>query len=73
MFVRGTSAIWRDINADKFVEFKVMVGHNHTALGGTLCKLGVRPEEWSDKFSPIHNTGSNWPADFFIAEMHQGV
>ena len=50
MFARGTNAIWRDINPDKFVEFKVMVGHNRKALAGMLCKLGVKPDAWSDKF-----------------------
>ena len=71
-FAKSTEDMWNDMSAEKFADFKVMVEANHGAIGGLLCKLGVKIDAWDEKFPSRHTVGPNRLADFLMTEIRQG-
>jgi len=72
LFTQSTNEMWDDMNADRFADFKQMVEENHAALGGLLCKLGVKLDAWHAKFPSRDTAGPNRMADFLMTDMRPG-
>lgn len=72
MFKQQSDEMWKDMNAERFGVFKRMVEGNHAAIGGLLCKLGVKMEAWNDEFPSRHTAGVSRMADFLYNEMRPG-
>jgi len=71
-FATNTDIMWDDMNANNFSAFKDMVEDNHTAIGGILCKLGIKMEAWHRKFPSIHIAGPNRLAEYLMTDARQG-
>lgn len=72
IFEKYTDEMWKDIDADRFRDFKKVVVDNHTALGAILCTLSVKMEAWKTKF-PTPKTGGLFNrAEFVRVGMQRG-
>ena len=72
VFAQSTEAMWQDMNADRFCEFKKLVEDNHAALGGLLCALSVKMDDWHRKFPDTVSSGPARWVDHILNNTRQG-
>ncbi|MDA0996940.1 MAG: hypothetical protein O2944_01885 [Proteobacteria bacterium] len=72
LFSQSTEAMWNDMSAEKFEEFKSLVEDNHAAIGALLCKLSVKMYAWHENFPSRHTAGPKRMADFLVTDMRKG-
>ncbi len=72
VFEKTTEMMWRDMSAERFSEFKKLVEDNHAALGGLLCTLSVKMNDWDKKFPNTFSAGPARWADYMMMDIRQG-
>ena len=72
VFSQSTEAMWENMSMQQFGEFKKLVEDNHTALGGLLCTLSVKMNDWNRKFPDTYASGPGRWADHIMMDMRQG-
>ncbi|MBT6221160.1 MAG: hypothetical protein HOI45_15710 [Rhodospirillaceae bacterium] len=72
VFQQSTEAMWEDMNAERFGEFKQLVEDNHAALGGLLCTLSVKMNGWHKRFPERKSAGPHQWVDYMMTDTRQG-
>ncbi len=72
VFSQSTEAMWQNMNTEQFGEFKQLVEENHSALGGLLCTLSVKMNDWDKKFPSFSSAGPGRWVDHIMMDMRQG-
>jgi len=72
VFKESTEAMWEDMSGDRFDKFKRLVEDNHGALGGLLCTLSVKMNDWGERFPSTASSGPSRWADHIMTDMRQG-
>ncbi|MDP6259428.1 MAG: hypothetical protein QGH63_10105, partial [Rhodospirillales bacterium] len=72
MFAQSADEMWEDINEESFVDFKILVESNHTAIGAILCTLTIKMSAWKERFPNRSVGGPIKHAEFIRSEMRQG-
>jgi len=72
IFSQSTEAMWQNMSAEQFSDFKRLVEENHSALGGLLCTLTVKMQDWDRKFPMNSTAGPGRWSDHIMMDMRQG-
>ena len=72
LFHRRSKEMWKDVNAQSFLEVQNLVTSQHTTLGAMLCGLGVKMAAWEERYSD--RRGSPLArAEYVMSEFRQGL
>ena len=71
MFAQSADEMWEDINEESFVDFKILVESNHTAIGAILCTLTIKMSAWKERFPNRSVGGPIKRTEFIRSEMRQ--
>ncbi len=70
-FDRHSEALWENITAESFAKIKTLIQSHHVTVGGVLCGLSVKLNNWQEKVG--NSSGLVKRADFIMSDMLQGI
>ena len=73
IFEKMVNSVWEDTTPQKFLEARRVVEDSHVVIGGSLCCLTVKMNEWANKFPNPSSSNPQRIADFIINEMNPGI
>ncbi|MFO1127146.1 MAG: hypothetical protein U1E66_01715 [Rhodospirillales bacterium] len=72
-FDRSARDLWQDLTPDRFAKVERLIKGHHAFIGGILCALTVKIENW-DRAFPDKSSGSPARrAEYLMSEMRQGI
>lgn len=72
-FDRSAKDLWQDLTPDRFAKVQRLIKGHHAFIGGILCALTVKVENW-DRAFPDKTSGSPARrAEYLMSEMRQGI
>lgn len=69
---KDLQGFWEDMSMEAFQEKKAQVVANHANVGGIICGLAVKMQQWRAKF-PTDTAGPNRRAEFLKLEVRPGL
>jgi hypothetical protein len=71
-FDRHTESMWDDLNVDSFRKVKVLIESNHAMIGGMLCGLYIKMQNFEDKFG-AYSPSDRAVVDYIAAYIKPGI
>lgn len=72
-FHRETESMWVELTASRFYEISELVKTYQVSVAGVLCGLGVKMQDWRDRFATADVGGPSARADALMSSLLPGL
>ncbi|MGD9638660.1 MAG: hypothetical protein AB7U85_06335 [Alphaproteobacteria bacterium] len=73
LFEKLVNSVWEDTTPENFLEARKLVESSHVVIGGSLCSLTVKMNEWANQFPSPESSNPQRIADFIINDINPGI